>query len=344
MMEELVSLEICAGGGGQALGLERAGFRHASVVEIEPTACATLKKNRPTWDVRQENVRTFDASGYRGIDLFAGGVPCPPFSIAGRQLGDDDDRDLFPAALDLISQCDPRAVLLENVPGLSKAKFADYRTNVRRRLADLQFTYVDWKLLNACDFGVPQFRPRFILVALKGRAARRFQWPVGKRNALSVGETLLHLMESRGWPGAREWSERAVGIAPTLVGGSKLHGGPDLGPTRSKAAWRKFGVDGNGLADFSPAPDFPRMGHPKLTLTMTALIQGFPSDWVFEGRKTAAYRQIGNAFPPAVAQAVGNSIREAIAGTSPTKKQTDARASAWEQAELVLAQSEAVEA
>lgn len=343
-MDDLVSLEICAGGGGQALGLERAGFRHASLVEIEAIACATLSTNRPEWDVRQENVRLFDAREYKGIDLFAGGVPCPPFSVAGRQLGHEDERDLFPAALDLIGQCDPHAVLLENVPGLSKAKFADYRENIRKRLSDMKFTYIDWHVLNAHDFGVPQFRPRFILVALKGRAARRFRWPLAKGNAPSVGKTLLTLMESRGWPGATEWSERAVGIAPTLVGGSKLHGGPDLGPTRAKAAWRKFCVDGHGLADLPPAPDFPRTGHPKLTVAMTALIQGFPSEWVFEGRKTAAYRQIGNAFPPAVAQAVGDSIREAIVGTSAAKSQNGAIASTCDQAELVFAESQAVEA
>ena len=343
-MEKLVSLEICAGGGGQALGLERAGFEHASLVEIEAIACATLKTNRPNWKVFQTDVRTFDASRYRGIDLFAGGVPCPPFSIAGRQLGVDDERDLFPAALDLITQCNPRAVLLENVPGLSKSKFADYRAAVRRRLADMKFSYVDWRVLNASDFGVPQFRPRFILVALKGAAARRFEWPVRLGNAPTVGGTLQHLMAAGGWPGAERWSKGAAEIAPTLVGGSKLHGGPDLGPTRAKAAWRKLGVDGHGLADAPPAADFPRSGHPKLTAAMTALIQGFPSDWVFQGRKTAAYRQIGNAFPPPVAAAVGDSIRTAILGNGAGDGRNFAEASRHHQAELIFAEPEAVEA
>jgi DNA (cytosine-5)-methyltransferase 1 len=343
-MQRLLSLEICAGGGGQALGLERAGFSHESLVEIEPVACATLKTNRPNWDVREASVREFDASGYKGIDLFAGGVPCPPFSIAGRQLGYADDRDLFPAALDLIEQCAPKAVLLENVPGLSKSKFAEYRAAIRKRLADMKFSFIDWQVINARDFGVPQFRPRFILVALRGSAARRFRWPVGNGNPPSVGETLSKLMESRGWAGAGQWSEQAVGIAPTLVGGSKLHGGPDLGPTRAKAAWRKLSVDGHGLADLPPASDFPRTGHPKLTVAMTALIQGFPPDWIFEGRKTAAYRQIGNAFPPPVAHAVGNSIREAIIGTSAAMSRDPAMASTHDQGELAFAAAQAIEA
>ena len=126
--------------------------------------------------------------------------------------------------------------------------------------------------------------------------------------------------------------------------GSKLHGGPDLGPTRAKVAWSKLNVDGHGLADLVPGPDFPRTGHPKLTAAMTALIQGFPPDWVFEGRKTAAYRQIGNAFPPPVATAVGNSIRAAILGTMAADSPNFAVASSREKAELAIAEPQTVEA
>src|SRR5208282_2943112 len=105
---ELTCLEICAGAGGQSLGLEQAGFGHVAAVEIDPDACATLRRNRPGWDV----------------DLLAGGVPCPPFSIAGKQLGADDERDLFPQALRLVEECEPAAVMLENVRGLATARFA----------------------------------------------------------------------------------------------------------------------------------------------------------------------------------------------------------------------------
>ncbi|MCU0373917.1 MAG: DNA cytosine methyltransferase, partial [Chitinophagaceae bacterium] len=90
------SLEICAGGGGQALGLEQAGFSHVALVEIDNHACMTLRTNRPSWNVIQGDLRLFSGKGYEGIDLFAGGVPCPPFSVAGAQLGVDDERDLFP--------------------------------------------------------------------------------------------------------------------------------------------------------------------------------------------------------------------------------------------------------
>ncbi len=118
------------------------------------------------------------------------------------------------------------------------------------------------------------------------------------------------LMAADGWRGASAWRTRADSIAPTIVGGSKKHGGPDLGPTRAKRAWEALGVDGRGIADMPPAQDF--RGMPRLTNRMAARIQGFPDDWEFAGRKTAAYRQIGNAFPPPVAEAVATQIAVAL--------------------------------
>jgi len=122
-----------------------------------------------------------------------------------------------------------------------------------------------------------------------------------------VGEKLYDLMGSRGWPGTDAWREKACSIAPTIVGGSLKHGGPDLGPTRSKKAWAALGVDGHGIADQPPSPDF--VGIPRLTVRMVARLQGFPDNWEISGGKTAAYRQVGNAFPPPVAQAVASKIR-----------------------------------
>jgi len=125
-----------------------------------------------------------------------------------------------------------------------------------------------------------------------------------------VGETLYDLMGARGWPGAAIWREQANEIAPTVVGGSHKHGGPDLGPTRAKRAWAKLGVDGHGVWDEVPGPEF--VGMPRLTVRMVARLQGFPDSWQFAGRKTAAYRQVGNAFPPPVARAVAAQIRQCL--------------------------------
>jgi DNA (cytosine-5)-methyltransferase 1 len=119
-------------------------------------------------------------------------------------------------------------------------------------------------------------------------------------------------MSSRGWPGADAWSRQANKIAPTIVGGSKKHGGPDLGPTRARAAWKELGVDGLGIADDIPGPTFPIGRLPKLTVRMVARLQGFPDSWEIVGRKTAAYRQVGNAFPPPVAKALGAAIGAAL--------------------------------
>lgn len=305
-------LEICAGAGGQALGLEAAGFEHSLAVEIDEHACATLQSNRPDWKVVRQDVRCVSGRDYSNIDLLAGGVPCPPFSVAGKQLGPDDDRDLFPEALRLTSEIEPRAVLLENVPGFASEKFRAYRSVLIAKFRRLGYV-VDYRILNARDFGVPQLRPRFVLVALRPDDVPYFRWPLAKPDGTkSVGDTLADLMAARGWPGATTWKLRARGIAPTIVGGSKKHGGPDLGPTRARRQWLGLGVNGLGIADAAPDISDPIDLLPKLTLKMVARIQGFPDTWKFEGKKTAAYRQIGNAFPPPVAEAVGRALRSAF--------------------------------
>jgi DNA (cytosine-5)-methyltransferase 1 len=309
----LTSIEICAGGGGQALGLEAAGFEHVALVEIDAHARATLKANRPEWHVDDVgDVTAFDATPYKGdVTLLAGGVPCPPFSVAGKQLGRRDERDLFPAALDLVDECEPKAVMLENVRGLLDPKFDSYRRQVKKRLESRGYK-VFWELLNASDFSVPQLRPRSVLVAIEETFTETFHWPRPIGDAPTVGQALRELIGSAGWERADEWAERANDIAPTLVGGSKKHGGPDLGPTRAKRAWAKLGVDGHGLADAPPLPGYDKL--PRLTVPMTAVLQGFPDDWKFVGGKTSSYRQVGNAFPPPVAQAVGERIIAALVG------------------------------
>jgi len=304
-------IEICAGAGGQSLGLERAGFEAQALVELDSPACATLRLNRPKWNVIEGDVHDFSAESYRGVDLLAGGVPCPPFSVAGKQLGAGDERDLFPEALRLIDECRPQAVMLENVRGFLSAVFADYRMRLKGALESMGYC-AGWHLLNASDFGVPQLRPRVTIVAMREELWRGFRWPMGTGVLPpTVGECLGDLMAERGWPGAEAWRRRACEIAPTLVGGSKKHGGADLGPTRARAAWATLGVNGKSLAEEAPGRDF--VGMPRLTLRMAARIQGFPDDWAFAGGKTAAYRQIGNAFPPPVAEAVASQIHSALA-------------------------------
>jgi DNA (cytosine-5)-methyltransferase 1 len=311
MAQKFKSLEICAGAGGQALGLESAGFEHIALIEIEPLACRTLLANRPEWNVVQGDLRKFNATRYKGqVDLLSGGVPCPPFSIAGKQMGQLDDRDLFPEAIRLVKECSPKAVLLENVRGLLDPKFEEYRKGIIHEFEQLGYQ-TDWRLLNASDFGVSQLRPRAILIALKKEYFDFFVWPRKQEGEpKTVGDLLYDEIALFGWQKADDWRRKANKIAPTLVGGSKKHGGADLGPSRARKTWAEIGVDGRGLADQPPTCCFE--GIPRLTLSMAALIQGFPKEWEFSGKKTPAYRQIGNAFPPPVAKAIGRSLIKAL--------------------------------
>jgi DNA (cytosine-5)-methyltransferase 1 len=308
----LTSIELCAGGGGQALGLEQAGFEHAALFENDRHACNTLRLNRPHWRVIEHDLfEPFGFEQFPKIDLLAGGLPCPPFSKAGKQLGEKDERNLFSRGVDIAEILKPRAIMFENVRGMLDPAFDDYRRFIESRLDRLGYC-VDWKLLNASDFGVSQLRPRVVMVAIHRTFSVSFSWPdpFGAVRTPTVGEALRDLMAQDGWHGATEWAEKANKIAPTLVGGSKKHGGPDLGPTRARQAWAELGVEGRTLADAAPPPD--HKGMPRLTVRMAARLQGFPDDWNFAGRKTASYRQVGNAFPPPVAAAVGKRIAAAL--------------------------------
>ncbi len=308
----LTCVEICAGAGGQALGLHMAGFQHVALIEYEQEYCDVLKKNMPEWNVICMDVHKLDGHQYAGVDLFAGGVPCPPFSIASKQLGQDDERDLFPEAIRLIGEIKPRAVMLENVRGLLDPKFSEYRQYILDSI-ESQGYKVQIKLLNASDYGVPQLRPRVIIIGIRNDEIKEFTYPEPHpEDAPTVGETLKPLMGAKGWKKVYEWAESANSIAPTIVGGSKKHGGPDLGPVRARKAWAELGVDGLGIANEAPDEDFD--GMPKLTKEMIARIQGFPEYWSFGSKKTAACRMIGNAFPPPVAKAVGEEIRRCLNG------------------------------
>jgi DNA (cytosine-5)-methyltransferase 1 len=310
-MSGLTTLELCAGGGGQALGYEQAGIDHVALIELDKHACATLRLNRPEWKVIEQDLNKFSGAAFQGVDIISGGLPCPPFSIAGKQLGTKDERNLFPAMIRLVDEIRPRAVMIENVRGILDAVFEDYRQYVGAELLKLGYQ-PGWKLMNASDFGVPQLRPRVVFVAVRKAYSDRFAWPEqAETPPKTVGQVLYDLMAANGWKGAKAWSQAANEIGPTLVGGSHKHGGPDLGPTRARRAWASLNVDGIGIANEAPGPDF--IGTmPKLTVRMVARIQGFPDEWQFSGGKTAAYRQVGNAFPPPFAKAVAENLRACL--------------------------------
>jgi DNA (cytosine-5)-methyltransferase 1 len=317
------SLQLCAGAGGLALGLEWAGFDPIMLLDKRAVACETLRLNRPHWDVREMDLLDFDPvedqQAY-DVDLVAAGLPrVQATATVNRLRGSRLELELAKATVMLMHAVQPRALLVENVPDLvTKDTFAAVREFIGNELDHLGYRY-SWFVINAADYGVPQDRKHGILVALKGDAmdaftepARRFDPPV------TVGSVLLESMAAGGWTGASAWASQANRIAPTLVGGSWERGGADLGPRGTKTAWARMGVDGGTVADEVPGPDFEwnpaagRTGMVRLTVEQTALLQGFPACWQFAGRKTARYRQVGQASPPPVGEALGSAIRRAL--------------------------------
>ncbi|MEV0319084.1 DUF6339 family protein [Streptomyces sp. NPDC050658] len=323
----LTSLELCAGAGGLALGLESAGFDPALLIDNRPITLDTLRLNRPDWRVHLADLSTLDPAsvlqqpGMSGLDLISGGLPRVKAAAAvARERGNDHELAVFHATLTLTQVLRPHALLIENVPDLvTSDAYAPLRETVERELSASGYS-LHWFVLNAAQHGVPQDRRQGILLAFADpAAAEAFRIPSpAPEPPMSVGQALGPSMAARGWPRAAEWAAQATDVAPTLVGGSWERGGADLGPTGSKKAWARIGVDGGTVADEAPGPYFKwnpalgREGMMALTVEQAALLQGFPKDWAFAGRKTARYRQVGHASPPPVGEALGRAIHAAL--------------------------------
>ncbi|MFC5724763.1 DNA cytosine methyltransferase [Streptomyces gamaensis] len=323
-LPRFTSLEICAGVGGQALGLERAGFDPVSLVEIDRDACATLRTNRPQWRVLEKDLRDFvPDEDHRDVDLLAAGLPRVKSSATVKRPEDEYERELLKATIYLVHNVQPRALLIENVPDLvTSEEFEDLRSFMDEELKFLGYR-LSWHVLNAVNFGVPQDRKQGYLLALR-QDCGPFQWPAPHEDpAPTVGEVLKSSMAERDWPYAADWAQRADRPAPTIVGGSKNRGGGDLGPTGTKKKWATMGVNGGAIGDEVPDKHFPWLPDandpallPKLTVRQVAKLQAFPADWTVCGRKTSTYRQIGHAAPPPVAEAVGRAIAAALVAGS----------------------------
>ncbi|WP_324604779.1 MULTISPECIES: DUF6339 family protein [Streptomyces] len=310
------SVEICAGAGAQALGLERAGFDPVVLIDSKADACFTIDLNRPAWDVICVDLHHFrldERPEIRGVDLVSGGLPRVKSSAAAGRAEDDEARGVLKVAVDLALRIGPKAVLLENLPELVEGEtFATERKWIEDELRSMGYQ-PHWRVLNAADFGVPQNRSSGFLVALRHEYSAAFAWPEPDPGLPpTVGAVLGDSMSRGGWPGAAQWIKEADRVAPALVGGSERRGGADLGPTGSKRAWAALRVNGTSLGDSAPDAVFPEDGSPRLTLDQAALIQAFPEGWRFSGGKTSQYRQIGHAMPPPLAAAVGRAIAVAL--------------------------------
>lgn len=231
------SLEIFAGAGGLAVGTEQSGFEHAAVIEWNLDACATLRRNRPNWDVVQADVRTIQYSQWgTDLDLVAGGPPCQPFSIGGSHKAWDDDRDMFPEAIRAVREIRPKAFVFENVRGLAREKFTTYREYIQLQLTypslvrksneewdahlvrlekyhtgtggrNPEYKVIPPRVLNAADYGVPQKRERIFFVGFRADINANFSFPTPTHSS----EELMY----QKWVSRSYWEAR--GIQPTQV-------------------------------------------------------------------------------------------------------------------------------
>ncbi|MET8592463.1 DUF6339 family protein [Streptomyces sp. NPDC005078] len=312
------SVEICAGAGSQALGLELAGFDPVLLIDSKADACFTIDRNRPDWDVICMDVEDFDPRTRPetlDIDLLSGGLPRIASAASAGRTDDTVERRILGTAVELALVMRPKALMLENLPDLVESDaFAADRKAIEARLSAAGYRS-NWRVLNAADFGVPQNRKSGFLVALRDPYSSHFSWPKPEKlPPPTVGQVLGPSMSSNGWPGAERWIKHADAIAPPLVGGSDRRGGADLGPTGSKNAWAALGVNGISLGDEPPDAGFAVEGQPRLTVDQAAMIQAIPADWQIVGRKTSRYRQIGHAMPPPLALAVGRALAAALDG------------------------------
>ncbi|MEW2522642.1 DNA cytosine methyltransferase [Actinacidiphila alni] len=321
-MSGLSFVDVCSGAGGLALGLERAGYTPRLLLDSEASACDTLAANRPHWNVLQTDLLDFDPVDHPevyDVDLLAAGLPRVKSSATVTRRSSDTELRLIEATAYLVHAVQPRALIIENVPTLvDQDSLAPIRDFLHEELEHLGYG-LTWFTLNASDFGVPQDRVQGILVAVKQRWASAFRPPRPTvHEHVSVGEALAPSMRSRGWQGADHWAAQATSVAPTLVGGSKAHGGADFGPTGTKAKWGRIGVYTKSFGNEPPDPGFrwdPSLGDKglvRITVDQAALLQGFPEAWRISGLKTARYRQIGHATPPPVGEALGRAVAEAL--------------------------------
>lgn len=317
----LKSLSLFSGGGGLDLAFDRAGYQHAASFELLDICGETLRANRPEWDVRsgqsEGDVNQVGFTPFRGIDVVHGGPPCQPFSIAGKQAGAEDPRNMWGEFVRCVLQTRPRAFVAENVVGLLDKKFESF---VQHNIVDpLKEQYSIFKFkLAAHDFGVPQARRRVFFVGF--RAARdAARWVEPQPTHGNVDTLFGPLLP-------RNTARKSIGLpingldqmAPTIRSGFT---GPRnttsvLNSKASMKVWGDMGIWPNGVQATRAAADVytPENGHFRMSIADCALLQGFPDDWKFSGAVYQALGQIGNSVCPPVGYVVARQIARALKG------------------------------
>ncbi len=315
------ALSLFSGGGGLDLGFERAGFEHVASYDVLDVCQRTLQRNRPAWKVFggvEGDVSRQDWSSYRdSIDVVHGGPPCQPFSVAGKQQGAQDSRDMWPSFTKAVKALLPSVFVAENVPGLGEPKFADYVEKMISEPLSKDYHMTRF-LLCASDFGVPQARKRLFFIGCRSeKIFRRFRLPQPTHSferdllcflprTMGVREALG--LEDLGWDA----------LAPTLRSGFT---GPRkstsiLNSKASQRVWDRLQIWPNGVQkNRTIAGQFPPENeHFRLSVQDCAILQGFPEDWHFDGAVYQVLGQIGNSVCPPVSYAIAKVVLELLGG------------------------------
>ncbi len=326
---EYTVLELFAGAGGLAIGLEKAGLKCVALNEIDKWACQTLRKNRPNWNVLEGDIKTFDFTPYQNnVDVVTGGFPCQAFSYAGKKLGFADARGtLFYEFARVVKEVNPLMCIGENVRGLLSHDNGKTLQGMISILDEIGYHVVPVQVLKAIHFRVPQKRERLILVGIRKDIDLQFAYPkphkkiYNLKDALKKGELFdTNVPKSTGakYPQSKKkvldlvppkgyWRDLPLKIQKEFMGGSFYLGGGKTGIAR------RIGWDEPCLTlTCSPAQKQTERCHPDETRPFTvreyARIQTFPDDWKFEGSMAQQYKQIGNAVPVNLGTEVGYAV------------------------------------
>lgn len=306
-------LSLFTGGGGLDVGLEMAGLETVECVDNDHESCKTLRHNRPEWSVFEGDIRDFVPSGQ--YDLVVGGPPCQGFSTAGKGNPNDPRNFLWKEYFRIVEQVRPLALLLENVAGMANKKNQHHLNEFLLHLEELGYQ-TDKAILNAADFGVPQQRKRLIVVAGLGWKPE-LPKPSPDARLVSAKEAIGDLVNALNAPNhepndhaehvVARWSKLAEGEVDPNYRRGRIYSDR---PSPTIRAGGGYGPNGNHLAGFHPPIHYalPR----QLTVREAARIQSFPDNWIFCGSKTAQGRQVGNAVPPMLARALGESLRNGL--------------------------------
>lgn len=330
-LRNYTSVELFAGAGGLALGMEKAGFKHILLNEIDTNACQTLRLNRPDWYIIEDDIHNISFEHLHDkVDFISGGFPCQAFSYAGNKGGFNDTRGtLFFELARAVKEIRPKVFMGENVKGLLTHDNGRTLQTIRNTISELGYTLVEPRVLKAIMYQVPQKRERLILIAIRNDIAERvqFHWPEPYKRVLTLRDAFCKgilfdsdVPESEGViypekkrnvlrqvPMGGDWRDLPINVQQEYLGGSYFLGGGKTGMAR------RLSLDEPSLTlTCSPAQKQTERCHPietrPLNIREYARIQTFPDDWIFCGNISNQYKQIGNAVPVNLAYAIGRSL------------------------------------